>query len=183
MNRTSLYQSIDIGDFVGSLFRRKIFRCSSDVQCAFDVQQKEENDRRNYFMINLQELDWVEIELATPGLPLRGTLRLMKTYRVAYPGIQLKLPCTPQDNFSWVPNCSLGPLNAKRMCPKKNWYGLCEIAWPVSMATHSEFEMGRSAYKITHISAVTYPRLLNNIKLKTPCCICKLSNLHIYKYL
>ena len=26
-----------------------------------------------------------------------------------YPGIQFRLPCTPQDNFSWVPNCSLGP--------------------------------------------------------------------------
>ena len=35
----------------------------------------------------------------------------------------------------------------------------------VSMATHSEFEKGGggSAYKITHISAVTYPRLLNLI--------------------
>ena len=33
----------------------------------------------------------------------------------------------------------------------------------VSMATHGEFEKGGSAYKFTHISAVTYPRLLNLI--------------------
>ena len=28
---------------------------------------------------------------------------------LSYPGSQIRLPCTPQDNFSWVPNCSLGP--------------------------------------------------------------------------
>ena len=33
----------------------------------------------------------------------------------------------------------------------------------VSMPTHSEFEKGGSAYKVTHISAVTYPRLKTQI--------------------
>ena len=45
---------------------------------------------------------------------------------------------------------------------KKNiWFGLCEIAWflwqPIANLRRG------SAYKITHISAVTYPRLLNLI--------------------
>ena len=49
----------------------------------------------------------------------------------AYPGIQFRLPCTPpQDNFSWVPNCSLGPPGWEtKVSSKKIWFGLCEIAW------------------------------------------------------
>ena len=47
-----------------------------------------------------------------------------------YPGIQFRLPCTPQDNFSWVPNCSLGPPGCEtKVSSKKFWFGLCEIAW------------------------------------------------------
>ena len=47
-----------------------------------------------------------------------------------YPGIQFRLPCTPQDNFSWVPNCSLGPPGWEtKVSSKKFWFGLCEIAW------------------------------------------------------
>ena len=47
---------------------------------------------------------------------------------------------------------------------KKLWFGLCEIArflWqPIANLRRG------SAYKITHISAVTYPRLLNLIQIK-----------------
>ena len=49
-----------------------------------------------------------------------------------YPGIQFRLPCTPppQDNFSWVPNCSLGPPGWEtKVSSKQFWFGLCEIAW------------------------------------------------------
>ena len=48
-----------------------------------------------------------------------------------YPGIQFRLPCTPpQDNFSWVPNYSLGPPGWEtKVSSKKFWFGLCEIAW------------------------------------------------------
>ena len=45
---------------------------------------------------------------------------------------------------------------------KKLVWAMCYCM--VSMATQSEFEKGGgSAYKITHILAVTYPRLLNLI--------------------
>ena len=48
----------------------------------------------------------------------------------SYPGIQFRLPCTPQDNFSWVTNCSLGPPGWEtKVSSKKIWFGLCEIAW------------------------------------------------------
>ena len=44
---------------------------------------------------------------------------------------------------------------------KKNWFGLCEIAWflwqPIANLRRG------SAYKTNHISAVTNPRLLNLI--------------------
>ena len=56
----------------------------------------------------------------------------------------------------------------------------------VSMATHSRFENGGIPTK-THISAITYYRLLNlitnlslDIYLLSPWCICKLSYLHIH---
>ena len=54
------------------------------------------------------------------------------THSYLYPGIQFRLPCTPppQDNFSWVPNCSLGPPGWEtKVSSKKFWFGLCEIAW------------------------------------------------------
>ena len=43
----------------------------------------------------------------------------------------------------------------------KNWFGLCEMAWFLWQPI-ANLRMG-SAYKITHISAVTYPRLLKLI--------------------
>ena len=48
---------------------------------------------------------------------------------------------------------------------KKIWFGLCEIAWflwqPIANLRRG------SVYKITHISAVTYPRTTKlNTKLK-----------------
>ena len=94
-----------------------------------------------------------------------------------------------QDNFSWVPNCSLGPPGWEtKVSSKKIWFGQREIAWflwqPIANLRRG------SAYIITHISAVTYPRLLNliqnqslDIGLLFPWCIFKLSNLHIHKYL
>ena len=48
----------------------------------------------------------------------------------------------------------------KGVLKKKFVWAMCNCM--VSMATYSEFEKGGgSAYKITHISAVTYPRLLD----------------------
>ena len=41
----------------------------------------------------------------------------------------------------------------------KKWFGLCENAW--FLWQHIANSKKGSAYKITHISAVTYPRLLN----------------------
>ena len=47
---------------------------------------------------------------------------------------------------------------------KKKWFGLCEIAWFLwQLIANLRRGGGGSAYKITHISAVTYPRLLNLI--------------------
>ena len=45
---------------------------------------------------------------------------------------------------------------------KKFWFGLCEIAWFLCQPL-ANLRRGGSAYKITHTSAVTYPRLLNLI--------------------
>ena len=59
-------------------------------------------------------------------------------HNTIYPGIQFRLPSPPpQDNFSWVPNCSLGNEGVL----KKN------LVWAmsncmVSMPTNSEFEKG-----------------------------------------
>ena len=40
------------------------------------------------------------------------------------------------------------------------WYGLCENAW-FPWQPIADLRMGVCLYKIPHISAVTYPRLLN----------------------
>ena len=77
---------------------------------------------------------------------------------------------------------------------KNIWYGLCEIAWFLWQYI-ANLRRG-SSYKITRVSAVTYPRLLNlipnkslDIGLLSPCWICrlfnlsKLFNLHIHKYI
>ena len=37
-----------------------------------------------------------------------------------YPGIQFRVPCTLQDNFSWVPTCSLGPPECETELSEKN---------------------------------------------------------------
>ena len=71
-------------------------------------------------------------------------------------------PPPAQENFSWVPNCSLGPPGWEtKVSSKKIWFGLCESAWFLCQPI-ANLRRG-SAYKITHISAVTYPRLLNLI--------------------
>ena len=46
------------------------------------------------------------------------------------PASNLGYLAPPQDNFSWVPNCSLGPPGWEtKVSSKKFWFGLCEIAW------------------------------------------------------
>ena len=50
---------------------------------------------------------------------------------------------------------------AKRRCPKKSCYGLCEHAWFL-WQPKADFRMGY-ACKNTHVSAVTYLKLLNLI--------------------
>ena len=94
----------------------------------------------------------------------------------------------PQNNFSWVPNCSLGPPGCKtKVSLKQNRFGLCENAWfPWQHITDLRIGV---CLKSTHISAVTYPILLNlipnqslDVGLLSPCCICKLSYSHLRKY-
>ena len=59
-----------------------------------------------------------------------NTVTTLLLNSLIYPGIQFRLPCTPQDNFLWVPNCSLGPPGWEtKVSSKKFWFGLCEIAW------------------------------------------------------
>ena len=46
------------------------------------------------------------------------------------PGTQFRLPCTPP--WTIFHGCQIvhwDPLDGKRRCPQKNWFGLCEIAW------------------------------------------------------
>ena len=46
------------------------------------------------------------------------------------PASNLGYLAPPKDNFSWVPNCSLGPPGWEtKVSSKKFWFGLCEIAW------------------------------------------------------
>ena len=83
---------------------------------------------------------------------------------VLYPGIQFRLPCTPPPpgQFFMGAKSFIGPPECEtKVSSKKIWFGLCEIAWflwqPIANLRRG------SAYKITPISAVTYPRLLNLI--------------------
>ena len=93
-------------------------------------------------------------------------LKTRFTAPTSYPGIKFRLPCTPRTIFHGCQIVYWEPLNAKRMCPQKILVG---AMWKciVSMATHSRFKKGGYANKSTHISAVTYPRLLNLIPIKT----------------
>ena len=51
-------------------------------------------------------------------------LRCLNCLKIC-PSIQMRLSCTPQDNFSWVPNCSLGsPECETKLSSKTFWYGL-----------------------------------------------------------
>ena len=84
--------------------------------------------------LQLQQLEGWE-KLARAGIHINSHADMF-LYGI-YPGIQFRLPCTPpppppppQDNFSWVPNCSLGPPGWEtKVSSKKIWFGLCEIAW------------------------------------------------------
>ena len=47
-----------------------------------------------------------------------------------FPASNLGYHAAPKDNFSWVPNCSLGPPECEtKVSSKEFWFGLCEIAW------------------------------------------------------
>ena len=99
-------------------------------------------------------------------------------------------PPPHKNNFYLGLNCSLGQPRCETMpYSKNNLFGLCENAWlhwqskgegkdQVSLQTSntpdpghtwdliSESRMGLCAYKITHISAVYYHRLLNLVPIK-----------------
>ena len=47
--------------------------------------------------------------------------RSAKSHNTIYPGIQLRLPCIPQDNFEWVQKCSLGPPGCETKVSSKNF--------------------------------------------------------------
>ena len=53
----------------------------------------------------------------------------LDTHTIIIPRHQNKVTLYPQDNFSWVPIVLWDPLNAKRSCPKKRWYGLFGNVW------------------------------------------------------
>ena len=54
----------------------------------------------------------------------------LKSPKTVTPASNLGYLASPQDNFSWVPNCSLGPPGWEtKVSSKKIWFGLCEIAW------------------------------------------------------
>ena len=57
-----------------------------------------------------------------------------------YPGIQLRLPCTPGQFFMGAKWFYCDQLNAKQSCPKKMVRAMLKRM--VSMATHSGFENG-----------------------------------------
>ena len=79
-------------------------------------------------------------------------------HNTIYPGIQFRLPSPPPRTI--FHGCQIVHWETK-VSSKKIWFGLCEIAWFLCQPI-ANLRRG-SAYKITHISAVTYPRLLNLI--------------------
>ena len=58
---------------------------------------------------------------------------------MVYPGILIEVTLYLPGQFTWVPNYSLGPLNAKRSCPKIK-FGMGYVKMHGFMATHSGFE-------------------------------------------
>ena len=63
-------------------------------------------------------------------IKLQVILVFNRTIQSNTPVSHLGYLATPQDNFSWVPNCSLGPPGWEtKVSSKKFWFGLCEIAW------------------------------------------------------
>ena len=61
-----------------------------------------------------------------------------------------------QDNFSWVPNCSVRPTKCETILSEENCMGYVKI-----YGFHGN--PWGCTYKITHISAATGPRLHNFI--------------------
>ena len=96
-------------------------------------------------------------------MPFPYVMLLMFHQRLHFtPASNLGYLVPPQDNISWVPNRSLEPPGCETKVSSNNfWFRLFEIAcfpWqPIANLRRG------SAYKITHISAVTYHILLNLI--------------------
>ena len=103
-----------------------------------------------------------------------------------YAGIQLRLPCTPapEDNFHGCQIVHWDPLNAKRSCSKKIWYGLCENACMVIANLRMGVCLLNNSYLSCYLTKTTKLNIKLNldIGLLSPCCICQLSYLHMYIY-
>ena len=105
-----------------------------------------------------------------------------------YLGIQFRLPCTPSTIFHGCLIVNWDPLNAKRRCSQKTSYGLCENAW-FPWKPIADLRMGVCLQKYLYLSCYLSLTTKLNTKLSldicllSPCCICKLFNLHIHKYL
>ena len=70
---------------------------------------------------------WLDLRTTDNNL-LRGSGGAL--LNASTPASNLGYLAPPQDNFSWVPNCSLGPPGWEtKVSSKKFWFGLCEIAW------------------------------------------------------
>ena len=66
----------------------------------------------------------------------------------------------PQGNNLWCRIVHYDPLNAKQSFKKWTCLGYVKMQ---TMGTHNVIKEWRCAYKITHISAATSPRLLNMV--------------------
>ena len=90
------------------------------------------------FTISSGTISKIEDHLLTGQLPKRVFIGLVTNEAFNgnldtnhfTPASNLGYLAPPQDNFSWVPNCSLGPPGWEtKVSSKKFWFGLCEIAW------------------------------------------------------
>ena len=79
----------------------------------------------------------------------------MKSGLIVYtPAPNLGYVAIPQDNFLWMPKCSLGSTECETKLSSI-------LVWAMFPWQHiADLRMG-VCLKITHISAVTHPRLLN----------------------
>ena len=94
----------------------------------------------------------------------------------------------PQDNFSLVPNCSLGTPKCKYFVLKINLFGLCENAWltwqPVMQLSRNELYLQNQGYCSCYLSWTTKIGTKLNIR-HVPYSHgrrCNLCNLHVHEY-